>query len=52
MPMFAVLLLGLVAISGMIGVINNNPLWIVGGLGVAGVAMVISNVVNNYLHKE
>ena len=52
MPMFAVLLLGVVAVSGMIGVMKNNPLWIVGGLGVAGVAMAVSNYINNYLHKE
>lgn len=52
MPMFAVLLLGVVAVSGMIGVLKDNPLWIIGGLGVAGVAMAISNYVNNYLHKE
>ena len=50
--MFAVLLLGVVAVSGMIGVIKDNPLWIVGGLGVAGVAMAVSNHINNYLHKE
>lgn len=52
MPMFAVLLLAIVAVSGIIGVINNNPLWVVGGLGIAGVAMAISNHVDNYLHKE
>jgi hypothetical protein len=52
MPLFAVLLLGVVAISGVIGVQNDNPLWILGGLGVAGLAMAISNLVNNYLHKE
>lgn len=52
MPMFAVLLLGVVAVSGMIGVVKDNPLWIVGGLGVAGVAMAVSNHINNYLHKE
>jgi len=52
MPMFAVLLLGVVAVSGVIGVAKNNPLWIVGGLGLAGVAMAVSNYINNYLHKE
>ena len=52
MPMFAVLLLGVVAVSGMIGVVKDNPLWIVGGLGVAGIAMAVSNHINNYLHKE
>ena len=52
MPMFAVLLLGVVAVSGMIGVAKDNPLWIVGGLGVAGIAMAVSNHINNYLHKE
>lgn len=52
MPMFAVLLLALVAVSGMIGVVKNNPLWVVGGLALAGVAMSVSNLVNNYLHKE
>lgn len=52
MPLFAVLLLGVVAVSGMIGVVKNNPLWVIGGLGVAGAAMAISNHVNSYLHKE
>jgi hypothetical protein len=52
MPMFAVLLLGVVAASGMIAVHNDNPIWIVGGLGLAGVAIAVSNHINNYLHKE
>jgi hypothetical protein len=41
-----------VAASGMIAVHNDNPIWIVGGLGLAGVAIAVSNHINNYLHKE
>jgi hypothetical protein len=52
MPIFAGLLLAVVALSGMIAVTKNNPLWIVGGLAIGVLSLVISNVVNNYLHKE
>jgi hypothetical protein len=52
MPIFAGLLLAVVALSGMIAVTKNNPLWIVGGLAIGVLSLIISNVVNNYLHKE
>jgi hypothetical protein len=52
MPVFAALLLAIVATGGMIGVIRNNPLWVLGGLAVAGISLWISNMVTNYLHKE
>jgi hypothetical protein len=52
MPVFALLLLGVVALSGMIGVIQNNPLWIVGGLGLCGATLFITSAVDNYLNKN
>jgi len=52
MPTFAILLLSVVAISGIIGVIRNNPLWVVGGLGLCGVILVITSLVDKYLNKH
>jgi hypothetical protein len=46
------LLLGMVALSGMLGVIYNNPLWIAGGLGVCGVSLLITSLTSSYLNKK
>jgi hypothetical protein len=46
------LLLGVVALSAMLGVIYNNPLWIVGGLGVCGVTLSLTSLISAYLNKK
>jgi hypothetical protein len=51
-PLFAILLLAVVALSGMIGVIQNNPLWVVGGLGSCGIVLAITSLVDKYLNKH
>jgi len=52
MPVFAALLMALVAAAGMVGVMKNNPLWVLGGLGIAALSLLASNLVDSYLHKE
>ena len=49
---FAGLLLGVVALSAMLGVIYNNPLWIVGGLGICGVTLSLTSLISAYLNKK
>ena len=51
-PLFAVLLLTVVVLSGMIGVIQNNPLWVVGGLSFCGAMLLITALVDRYLNKH
>ena len=51
-PSVAILLLGVVALSGMFSVIYDNPLWIAGGLGICGIFLLISSLVNAYLNKK
>ena len=51
-PSFAVLLLAVVALSGMMGVIYNNPLWVAGGLGFCGVSLLVTSLVDKYLTKK
>ncbi len=49
---FAGLLLGVVALSGMLGVIYNNPLWIVGGVGLCGITLSLTSLISSYLNKK
>jgi hypothetical protein len=49
---FAGLLLGVVALSAMLGVIYNNPLWIAGGLGICGVTLSLTSLISAYLNKK
>lgn len=51
-PSFAVFLLGIVSLSGMFAVIYNNPLWLAGGLGIVGVSLSLTSLVNTYLNKK
>lgn len=51
-PSFAILLLAVVSLSGMMGVINNNPLWVAGGLGVCGVSLSLTSLVDKYLNRK
>jgi len=51
-PLFAVLLLAIVALSGVIGVTQNNPIWVASGLGLCGVILTITSLVDNYLNKH
>jgi len=51
-PLFAILLLAVVALSAMVGVIQNNPLWVVGGLGFCGVMLLVTSLVDKYLNKH
>lgn len=51
-PSSAILLLAIVALSGMFGVIYNNPLWVAGGLGVVGVTLLVTSLINGYLNKK
>lgn len=52
MPLFAISLLIIVALSGMFATIKNNPLYIVGGLGLSIVFILISSFITNYLNKK
>ena len=52
MPMFAVFLLIIVALSGMIGVVKNNPLWVLGGLGSCGLILIVTSWIDSYLNKH
>jgi hypothetical protein len=49
---FAGLLLGVVALSGMLGVIYNNTLLMFGGLGVCGVTLSLTSIISSYLNKK
>jgi hypothetical protein len=51
MPLFALGLLSIFAVSGMIGVMQNEPIWIVGGLGVCGIVLSVTSAFENYLNK-
>jgi hypothetical protein len=51
-PVSAGLLLATVALSGMFGVIYNNPIWIAGGLGICGVSLLLTSLVTGYLNKK
>jgi len=51
-PSFAIFLLGIVALSGMFGVIYDNPLWVAGGLGFCGVSLLLTGLINAYLNKK
>ena len=51
-PLFAVFLLAVVAISGVIGVTQNNPIWVASGLGLCGVILSITSLVDKYLNKH
>lgn len=52
MPTFAVLLLFVVAICGMVGVLKNNPFWVLGGLAMCGFVVTAIYLVDNYLRKH
>jgi len=39
-------------LSGMFAVIYNNPLWLAGGLGIVGVSLSLTSLVNTYLNKK
>ena len=51
-PVSAGLLLATIALSGMLGVFYDNPLWIAGGLGVCSVSLLVSSLVTSYLNKK
>lgn len=51
-PVFAVLLLAVIALSGMIGVIKNNPLWVIGGIGVCTLVLILTSLFDKYLNKH
>ena len=51
-PGFAVLILSVVVLSGMVGVIYNNPLWVAGGLGFCGVSLLLTSLVDKYLNRK
>ena len=40
------------ALSGMVGVIYNNPLWVAGGLGFCGVSLLLTSLVDKYLNRK
>ena len=46
------LLLGVIVLSGVLGVVYDNPLWIVGGLGLCGVIFSLTSLINSYLTKK
>lgn len=52
MPTFALLLLVIAALFSMLGVIYDNPLFIVGSFGVCGIILVFSSLINKYLNKK
>ena len=49
---FAIILFSIIVLSGVLGVINNNPLWVAGGLGVCVISLLLTNLVDNYLNKK
>ena len=51
-PAFAVFLLAVVALSAVIGVTQNNPIWVASGLGLCGVILSVTSLVDKYLNKH
>lgn len=51
-PLFAILLLVVIVLSAMIGVVQNNPLWVIGGLVFCSVMLLITALVDRYLNKH
>lgn len=51
-PAFAIFLLVVVALSAVIGVTQNNPLWVAGGLGLCGAILSVTSLVDKYLNKH
>jgi hypothetical protein len=52
MPSFAILLILVVALSGMLGVLYNTPLWVLGGLGLCVLISLSTFVIEKYLNKH
>jgi hypothetical protein len=50
-PILVILGLAVVALSGSLSVVQNTPIWILGGLGVVVAALIAANSVDSYLKK-
>jgi len=50
-PIFVVLGLSILGLSGALSAIQNTPIWILGGMGVVFLAMVAVNRIDSYLRK-
>ena len=50
-PILVILGLAVVVLSGSLSVVQNTPIWILGGLCVGIVALVTANRVDSYLKK-
>lgn len=52
MPIYAITLLLIVGLSGLLGVINDSPYWILGGLAVTGLIVTTTSLVDKYLTRH
>lgn len=50
-PIFIILGLGIVSLGGALSAIQNNPIWIVGAIGLVFSLAVIVNRIESYLKK-
>lgn len=50
-PIFVILGLAIVSLSGALSAIQNTPIWILGGLGFVLLTMIAVNRIDSYLKK-
>lgn len=52
LPLYAISLILIVSFSGFLGVINDNPYWILGGLITVGLIVSLTTLIDKYLTKN